>query len=109
MILRVNTVAAEFRKVSNKQMADTTKRAIRENVSINSQLSKMSDKTMELIMENDEMKLKEKKNRQHINILEDNEKELMKKNATNQKVWWFLFFHKMITDRCYHDEKLSKL
>lgn len=86
MILRVNTVAAEFRKVSNKQMADTTKRAIRENVSINSQLSKMSDKTMELIMENDEMKLKEKKNRQHINILEDNEKELMKKNATNQKV-----------------------
>jgi len=49
MVLRVNTVAAEFRKVSNKQMADTTKRNIRENVSINSQLAKMSEKTKELI------------------------------------------------------------
>ena len=47
--MRVNQVAAEFRKVSNKQMAETTKRTIRENVSINAQLSKMSDKTMELI------------------------------------------------------------
>lgn len=49
MVMRVNTVAAEFRKVSNKQMADTTKRNIRENVSINSQLAKMSEKTKELV------------------------------------------------------------
>ena len=49
MVMRVNQVAAEFRKVSNKQMAETTKRTIRENVSINAQLGKMSDKTMELI------------------------------------------------------------
>lgn len=47
--MRVNQVAAEFRKVSNKQMAETTKRTIRENVSITAQLTKMSDKTMELI------------------------------------------------------------
>ncbi len=47
--MRVNQVAAEFRKVSNKQMAETTKRTIRENVSINAQLGKMSDKTLELI------------------------------------------------------------
>jgi len=86
MILRVNTVAAEFRKVSNKQMADTTKRAIRENVLINTQLSKMSDKTMDMITENDDMKFKEKSQKQQIEILEDNEKELMKRNATNQKV-----------------------
>ena len=49
MVMRVNQVAAEFRKVSNKQMAETTKRTIRENVSINAQLGKMSDKTLELI------------------------------------------------------------
>lgn len=47
--MRVNQVAAEFRKVSNKQMAETTKRTIRENVSITAQLTKMSDKTLELI------------------------------------------------------------
>lgn len=86
MILRVNTVAAEFRKVSNKQMADTTKRAISENVMINSQLAKMSDKTMELISENDEMKATDKAQRQNIEIMEDNEKELMKKNAMHKKL-----------------------
>ncbi|EDV27985.1 uncharacterized protein TRIADDRAFT_20472, partial [Trichoplax adhaerens] len=86
MVQRVNTVAAEFRKVSNKQMADTTKRTIRENVSINAQLGKMSDKTMELIQENDMLRIKEKKHHQQIELLEGNEKELARKNISNQKV-----------------------
>jgi DNA anti-recombination protein RmuC len=86
MVMRVNQVAAEFRKVSNKQMAETTKRTIRENVSINAQLTKMSDKTMELIQENDELKQNEKKQRQQIEMLEVNEKDLAKKNHSNQKV-----------------------
>lgn len=86
MILRVNQVAAEFRKVSNKQMAETTKRTIRENVSINSQLSKMSDKTMELIQDNDELRAKEKQMKRQIEMLEYNEKEMAKKNSSNQKV-----------------------
>jgi hypothetical protein len=41
MVTRVNDVAQEFRKVSNKQMADTTKRAIRENAVIQAHLSKI--------------------------------------------------------------------
>ena len=86
MILRVNQVAAEFRKVSNKQMAETTKRTIRENVSINAQLAKMSDKTIELIQENGELKDKEKKMKQQVEMLEANEKELAKKNHSNMKV-----------------------
>lgn len=86
MILRVNQVAAEFRKVSNKQMAETTKRTIRENVSINAQLSKMSEKTMELIQENDQLREKEKQMKQHIDMLEYNEKEMAKKNSGNQKI-----------------------
>lgn len=86
MVLRLNQVAAEFRKVSNKQMAETTKRTIRENVSINAQLAKMSDKTMELIQENDELRTREKKMKLQIDMLEHNEKELAKKNSSNQKV-----------------------
>ena len=86
--MRVNQVAAEFRKVSNKQMAETTKRTIRENVSINAQMGKMSDKTMELIQENDEYKARDKKQRQQIDMLEANEKELAKKNHSNQKVFF---------------------
>lgn len=86
MVLRLNQVAAEFRKVSNKQMAETTKRTIRENVSINAQLAKMSDKTMELIQENDELRTKEKKMKMQVDMLEHNEKELAKKNSSNQKI-----------------------
>lgn len=87
MISRVNQVASEFRKVSNRQMADTTKRTIRENVSINAQLSKMSDKTMDLIQENDDLKGHEKKLKQQLDLLEANEKELAKKNHSNLKVY----------------------
>lgn len=86
MTARLNTVAAEFRKVSNKQMAETTKRTIRENVSINDQLAKMSEKTIDLIKENDELRVKGKKQQQDIHMLEDNEKELAKKNNACQKM-----------------------
>src|SRR6218665_2590296 len=86
MIQRVNQVAAEFRKISNRQMADTTKRTIRENVAINVQLTKMSDKTMELIEDNDGLKERERRQRQMIEILEANEKVLTTKNLANQKV-----------------------
>lgn len=100
MVLRVNQVAAEFRKVSNKQMADTTKRTIRENVSIHAQLAKMSDKTMELIEENEELMAKEKKQRQQLEMLETNEKELAKKNHSNQKVI------RMLTEKAKQQEDL---
>lgn len=58
MIVKVSQVAAEFRRVSNKQMADTTKRTIKENVSISNQLQKMSEKVIEAIQENDDKKIK---------------------------------------------------
>lgn len=86
MIVRVNTVASEFRKVSNKQMAETTKRTLRENVAINAQLGKMSDKTMELIQENDELREKEKEDRLQTEMSEHKEREIMLKNASNLKV-----------------------
>nr|XP_002123434.1 cilia- and flagella-associated protein 157 [Ciona intestinalis] len=100
MVLRVNNVAAEFRKVSNKQMADTTKRNIRENVSINSQLAKMSEKTKELVQENDELREKEKKQKMQIELLEATQEELAKKNHSNLKVL------KMITARARQQEVL---
>lgn len=86
MILRVNQTAAEFRKISNQQMAVTTKRVIHENVSINAQMSKISEKTKEVIGENDGLKEKEQRQRQQIEILETNEKELARKNLSNQRV-----------------------
>ncbi|XP_059140078.1 cilia- and flagella-associated protein 157-like isoform X1 [Physella acuta] len=99
MILRVNQVAAEFRKISNKQMAETTKRTIRENVSITSQLAKMSDKTIELIKENDSLEEKVKKLKQQVELLEANEKELGKKNQSNMKIIKFM------TEKCQSQEE----
>ena len=41
---------------------------------------------MELIQENEELRAKEKKQRQQLDMLEVNEKEWAKKNHSNQKV-----------------------
>jgi len=86
MVSKVNLVSAEFRKVSDKQMAETTKRTIRENVAINQQLQKMSEETAMLLEENNALKKKEKDLKQEIEILKATEVELAKKNASNQKV-----------------------
>lgn len=83
---KVNSVAAEFRKVSDIQMAETTKRAIRENVSINQQLTKMSDKTMHFIQDMEELKQREKDLLRRVDILEFSNQELTKKNVSCQKV-----------------------
>ena len=86
MIGRVNNVAAEFRKVSNKQMDETTKRAIRENASIISQLRHKSEKIVELLQENRELINKTREQRQELEILETMQKELTYKNASREKV-----------------------
>ena len=86
MVAKVNSVAAEFRKVSDIQMAETTKRAIRENVSVNQQLSKMSDKTIAFIHENEQLKQKEKDLIRKVEILESSNQELTRKNVSCQKV-----------------------
>ena len=83
---QVNQVAAEFRKASNRQIADTAKRTIRENVSICSQLTKISDKTVELIANNDCLKERERRQRQEIELLQTSETLMTEKNIANQKV-----------------------
>ncbi|XP_018113460.1 cilia- and flagella-associated protein 157 isoform X2 [Xenopus laevis] len=103
MVQRVSTVAAEFRRESNNQMAETTKRAIRENVSISLQLSKMSDKSIELISENDLLKDRNSELTKQLEVLEENEKELVKNNLSNQKVI------RMLTDKCQQQQETLDL
>ena len=86
MVTKVNCVASEFRKVSDLQMAETTKRTIRENVAINSQLQKMSQITTELVRENDQLKAELRKKKRDIEILEFNTAETTRRNISNQKV-----------------------
>ena len=88
MVSKVTSVANEFRKVSDQQIADTTRRTIRENVAVTQQLNKMSSKTVGLLDENTVLKKREKELRLEIEILETNEKELAKKNKSNQRVYY---------------------
>lgn len=80
---KVTNLATEFRKVSDKQMEDTKKRALRENVQLNKSLQRYSDKTIALIEENDAYKYRAKQNEILVEMLEFNEKELSRKFAKN--------------------------
>lgn len=86
MVSKVNSVAAEFRKVSDLQMADTTKRTIQENVSIGRQLYRMSDKTTELVKENERLREREKELCRRLEIMEVSERDMTRKSIGNQKV-----------------------
>uniref|UniRef100_W5M497 Cilia- and flagella-associated protein 157 n=1 Tax=Lepisosteus oculatus TaxID=7918 RepID=W5M497_LEPOC len=86
MLVRVAAVAAEFRRVSDRQMAETTKRMIRENASVTAQLGKLSDKSLELLEENQALREQQGQSRQELGVLELGQKELARKSLSNQKV-----------------------
>lgn len=86
MVQRVNVVAAEFRKVSNSQMAETTKRTIRENATLSLQLGKITEKSLQLIQENDRLKMTLMETQKKLELLEQNEKKLAKNNRSNLQV-----------------------
>ena len=86
MVVKVNNVAAEFRKVSDIQMADTTKRAIRENVSVNQQLTKMSEKSLELIEENKSLKRSERELKLTLQVLESTNTFVTRKNFSRDRI-----------------------
>ncbi|KAI8821531.1 uncharacterized protein EV422DRAFT_619856 [Fimicolochytrium jonesii] len=86
MLQKVNETVAHFQRVADQQMAETTKRAIRENTMITTQLQKMSLKTTELISENDTLKQKVARLRTNNALLVESEKSLAKKNVTLQRV-----------------------
>uniref|UniRef100_T1J223 Cilia- and flagella-associated protein 157 n=1 Tax=Strigamia maritima TaxID=126957 RepID=T1J223_STRMM len=86
LLHRVNQIAADFRKVSNKQMADTTKRMMRENVNMSVTLTKISEKTAELVEENRKLKSQYHSRQLKISMLEATEMELVKKNRSHMRV-----------------------
>ncbi|XP_058015604.1 cilia- and flagella-associated protein 157 [Ahaetulla prasina] len=94
MLHRVNAVAAEFRKVANNQMAETTKRTIRENVAISLQLTKVTEQSLQLIQENDRLKEGHAEAVKQLQLLEQNEKRMITNRLSHQKIIW------MLTEKC---------
>lgn len=82
----VAVVAAEFRKVSNKMMPETTKRAIHENMLVTTQLRQISERTKELMEENDALNTREKQLKREMETMEPLLNEMTRKNLANQKV-----------------------
>ncbi|KAI8917144.1 hypothetical protein DFJ77DRAFT_335308 [Powellomyces hirtus] len=103
MLQKVNEAVTNFQRVADQQMAETTKRAIRENMMITSQLKKMSGKTMELIGENDSLKEKVARLRTNNSLLTESEQELAKKNQTHQRVI------KMLVEKLKESDKMLEL
>ncbi|KAJ3415997.1 Protein Hook 1 [Chytridiales sp. JEL 0842] len=103
MLQKVNEAVANFRRVADQQMAETTKRAIRENMAITSQLKKMSAKTLELIADNDGLTAKVNKLKISNSLLTESEKELAKKNQANQQVI------KMLVERLKESDEMLEI
>ncbi len=73
-------------QVSNKQMAETTKRTIQENADLNRKLLQMSQRTMSIIAEFDNLKEKFRNAERDNEILDTVETELTNKSQANIKV-----------------------
>ncbi|KXS11444.1 hypothetical protein M427DRAFT_35818, partial [Gonapodya prolifera JEL478] len=86
MLAKVDAAVTSFRRVADQQMADTTKRAIRENMAVTSQLQKMSSTTAELVRETDTLKQRCAKLKMANSLLLEAESQLAKKNYAAQRV-----------------------
>jgi hypothetical protein len=88
-------------------MAETTKRAIRENMAITSQLKKMSTKTMELLSENESLLATVAKLKMDNSLLVESERDLARKNQANQVLPHVLFVASC-EDACRKDQRYTK-
>ena len=84
MIMRLNESVASFRKVADSQMAETTKRALRENMSVTAQLRRMSDKVVQVVGENDALKRRVIHLKRKNELLAESEKILAAKSLSYQ-------------------------
>ncbi|KAM9070510.1 cilia- and flagella-associated protein 157-like [Sarcophilus harrisii] len=86
IIHRISTVAAEFREVSSSQMAETTKRAIRENMAVALDLARINMGNSEQVKENDALKESKVEMCNQLALMERNEKTMMKNSLTHIKI-----------------------
>ncbi|XP_051971546.1 cilia- and flagella-associated protein 157-like isoform X1 [Xyrauchen texanus] len=86
MLEHVASVAAEFRRVSDQKMPETTMRAMQENLAVTAQLKQLNEKTKELLKENDALRAREKQLKIENRIAEPLLNEMTRKNVSNQKV-----------------------
>ncbi|XP_068925655.1 cilia- and flagella-associated protein 157-like [Petaurus breviceps papuanus] len=90
IVQRVNKVAMEFRKVSTLQMSETTKKVIQENMVVNKKLAKVSNQSLQLLSENEELKGDTKEMSKQLDLLESSRKMMSSERGNRLKLMWFL-------------------
>lgn len=107
---RVNNVASEFRRVSNQQMAETTKRTISVNLVVNARLVKLTEKVKIIMNENEFLRKKLSERTRKLEILEKNERSLIGKNKCSSRLISLLVdkSHEIETDLCVTEEVLDE-
>ncbi|KAJ8401559.1 hypothetical protein AAFF_G00378760 [Aldrovandia affinis] len=83
---RMAAVATELRLVSDRKMPDTTMRAIHENLSVTTQLCRLSDKSQELLEENQALRDREEQLKREMAVMRPLLKENTRRSLSNQKV-----------------------
>uniref|UniRef100_F1RS10 Cilia- and flagella-associated protein 157 n=1 Tax=Sus scrofa TaxID=9823 RepID=F1RS10_PIG len=99
IIQRVNMVATEFRKVATSQMWDTTKRAILENNTVTLQLAQISQRGLQLLRENEQLRGTQGKLSQELELLEDSQKVMARHSRGHQKIIL------MLTEKCREQQQ----
>ncbi|XP_074067205.1 cilia- and flagella-associated protein 157-like isoform X2 [Macrotis lagotis] len=90
IVQRVNKAAMEFRKVSGFQISETTRKVIKENMTVTRQLAKVSNKSQQLYNENEELKQVTEEMSKQLTMLESNKKMMSKDRMNRLKLIWFL-------------------
>uniref|UniRef100_A0A8C9QS24 Cilia- and flagella-associated protein 157 n=1 Tax=Spermophilus dauricus TaxID=99837 RepID=A0A8C9QS24_SPEDA len=86
IIQRVNLVATEFRKVATNQMWETTQRAIRENSTVTLKLAKVSQQSMQLLQENEQLKGSQCELHKQLEMMENIQKAMARSSRGHQKI-----------------------
>uniref|UniRef100_A0A4X2LJF5 Cilia- and flagella-associated protein 157 n=1 Tax=Vombatus ursinus TaxID=29139 RepID=A0A4X2LJF5_VOMUR len=90
IVQRVNKVAVEFRKVSALQISETTRKVIQENMAVTTELAKVSNQSLQLFSENEDLKGVTKKISKQLDLLESNKKMMCNDRISRLKLIWFL-------------------
>ena len=86
MMMKLESVASEFRKASHAQMSATTQRTIRENVNLSAQVVQLSDKVAELSRKTEKMNNEIWNQKQEIGLLNKEKEKLVKRNTYRLKI-----------------------
>lgn len=85
VIQKVNDFAQRYHEASEQEMAETTKKAIKENVMIKAHLRKLNARLSDLMLENETLRERNKRLKDASSSMDKAQDNVLRKHAVNQK------------------------